>query len=275
MSIGGIGNSNMGMMLQQIQKFTSGKANIQKADIEQAKDAIQKTSGNSGNQFESLLKDFDKIDTNGDGISFKELQNHQKAEQQAQPVTSQQESQPSSSDGKIVIEIKSDKGISKQDLKKIISAIQNAGQKVPGKLKDMLSSFDSIDSNQDGKLSGNEIQNQQNQQANPLKNLFNKIKSGKGISKQDLQNALNSFSQIDSNQDGTATPNEILGKNQVPEASSAETSPNSQLNISDIFSKFVDKLKQNGNTGNVFSAQISQYSRFSLSATSKQFSNVG
>lgn len=64
---------NINSIRQQFQMFKSGKVNIQKADLTALKSSLGTSASKASTGIDALLGSFDQIDTNKDGISFQEL----------------------------------------------------------------------------------------------------------------------------------------------------------------------------------------------------------
>ena len=155
----------------QMQQFRSGKVNLQKTDLQamqqgttQAKEQTQST-----NPFDTLLAAFDEIDTNQDGISIDELKSY--ASENGMPEGGpQQGGKPAGPPPGPPPSMASELGqsamggaggmpesVSKDDLLQIQSDMESEGIEVPEQLSDMISNFESLDTDQDGKVSIDEM----------------------------------------------------------------------------------------------------------------------
>jgi Ca2+-binding EF-hand superfamily protein len=208
MSIGGISSSNLSLMQQQIQSFRSGKTNIQKEDLEKLQSQTGGVQNSGTDPFSALLENFDQIDTNGDGISFEELTGHRP---------------PPDGPGKEIFEkMKSGQGVSREELEAALSDMKSGGKKVSGKFSEMLSSFDSLDTNKDGQV----------------------------------------------------TKEEMMAKMQGERAAFSMQMPTSETDIIEIFENYLNNKDKDESSNNLFKSQIQQYSNFSQSVEADRFSGI-
>ncbi|MBU1106023.1 MAG: hypothetical protein KKB51_05085 [Candidatus Riflebacteria bacterium] len=162
----GISSVSGSSIWTQMQQFQSGKTNLQKEDLQQLTQQTQQTTPNQSqgtSPLDSLLAAFDKIDKNQDGISIDELKSF--IAENGMPGNSQK-TPPSGPPPSIMVELKlqpmggADKkteSISKEQLVEIQNQMESQGIEVPEKLSQMISNFDSLDANQDSKLSADEM----------------------------------------------------------------------------------------------------------------------
>lgn len=150
----------------QMQQFKSGQIKLQKEDLQQMQQQVEQTQTQSASPFGSLLEAFDQIDQNQDGISIDELESY--ASENGMPeggdrppqgpppgpppsMMGELRSQQSGGPGKM------QKGVSKDELLDIQSQMENQGMEVPDKLSQLISNFDSLDTDQDGTVSIDEM----------------------------------------------------------------------------------------------------------------------
>lgn len=154
---------NFNSMRTQMQQFRSGEKNLQKADLEQ----IQSQMGSSpttgaANLFSSALESFDQIDQNKDGISADELKAF--TEENGIEIPRKPSGPPPSMMMELGGAMGGKKGpppppqsMSKDDLLEIQSQMEQQGVEVPDELSSLISSFDTLDTNQDGEISIDEL----------------------------------------------------------------------------------------------------------------------
>jgi len=165
MSVSGIsGNS----VWTQIQQFKAGKVNLQKSDLEKiqqqaAQEQSQTQSGQAANPFDTLLAAFDEIDQDQNGISIDELKSYA-SENGMTAGGPGQGGRPEGPPPSMMSELGQANGaggspesVSKDELLEIQSQMEAEGMEVPEQLSQMISNFDSLDTNQDGKVSIDEM----------------------------------------------------------------------------------------------------------------------
>lgn len=199
MSISGIGSSNLSFLSQQMQNFKTGKSNIQKEEIEQVQSQMGDVQSPISDMFSSLLESFDEVDANGDGLSFEELTEFAKTQGSE---GSDRQKRPQGAGGPSGKE-----GVSLTESEDVQSETASSGPPSPPASEDTTSTFDSLDTNQDGKVSMSEI---------------------------------------------------MANIQQEREAFDAQ-SASSEVNVSDIFNKFLEDNGQENKTNNLFKNLISQY----------------
>ena len=160
----------------QMQQFKAGKVNLQKSDLEKiqqqaAQEQSQTQSSQSANPFDALLAAFDEIDQDQNGISIDELKSYasengmtaggpgQGGRPEGPPLGPPPGPPPS-----MMSELGQANGaggppesVSKDELLEIQSQMEAEGMEVPEQLSQMISNFDSLDTNQDGKVSIEEM----------------------------------------------------------------------------------------------------------------------
>ena len=156
----------------QMQQFKAGKVNLQKSDLEKiqqqaTQEQSQTRSGQSANPFDALLAAFDEIDQDQNGISIDELKSYASengmtaggAGKGGRP-----EGPPPGPPPSMMSELGQANGaggppesVSKDELLEIQSQMEAEGMEVPEQLSQMISNFDSLDTNQDGKVSIDEM----------------------------------------------------------------------------------------------------------------------
>ncbi|OGK05260.1 MAG: hypothetical protein A2W80_07025 [Candidatus Riflebacteria bacterium GWC2_50_8] len=154
----------------QMQQFRSGKTNLQKSDLEQ----MQQQAAQAQNQtqaaspFDALLEAFDDIDANQDGISIDELKSYASANgipEGGPEGGSRPAGPPPGPPPSMAGELGQHQGgpgrmpesVTKDELLEIQSQMEAEGMEVPEQLSMMISDFDSLDTNQDGKVSIDEM----------------------------------------------------------------------------------------------------------------------
>ncbi|HOY65656.1 MAG TPA: hypothetical protein PLP29_02145 [Candidatus Ozemobacteraceae bacterium] len=183
MSISGIQSSGIDSLRDRFQQFQAGRANLQKADLAELKDRLTAKGEPAASGVDSLIQAFDKIDANRDGISADELEAY--AGQSGSPAPSGESAPPSRS---ITINIsplaldgnagsnpsaqaaggsapagqpgeggQASSGVTMGLLVNIKVQMQNSGQQVPSQISDAISAFGSLDQDQDGKISLDEL----------------------------------------------------------------------------------------------------------------------
>jgi len=151
-----------------MQQFQTGKAKLQKADLEQM---LQQTTGTQSqsqtqkaNPFDSMLSAFDEIDKNQDGISIDELESYASENGMVQG-TGRPPGPPPGPPPSMMSELgpkqggagKMSESVSKEELLNIKTQMESESMDVPEQLSNMISNFDSLDTNQDGKVSIDEM----------------------------------------------------------------------------------------------------------------------
>jgi len=173
----------------QLQQFQSGKTKLQKEDLQQLTQQTTQNQAQGTSPFDSLLDAFDEIDKNQDGISIDELKSY--VAENGMP-EGQQNASPSGSPLSIMVELKlqpmgesgkKPESISKEQLIEIQDQMESQGIEVPEELSQLISNFDSLDTNQDSKLSTDEMMASSEQKTvssadsteNKLQELLNQI----------------------------------------------------------------------------------------------------
>ncbi|MBF0500441.1 MAG: hypothetical protein HQM09_09930 [Candidatus Riflebacteria bacterium] len=182
MTISGISNSDVSKLRDQFQQFRSGKANLQKTDLSEIQKMLS-AGGASGSKastgIDNLLTSFDDIDKNKDGISFQELTDFAKSKGLSLPGNEAKTQGKGGHHGgmhrlgkgefrpvipgEVQPDAQSDKSVpqslSKDDLVAMKDKIEKNGQKTLSGLTDLINSFDVADTNKDGQISQQELQN--------------------------------------------------------------------------------------------------------------------
>ena len=151
-----ISSVSVNSMFAQMQQFKSGKTNLQKADLQKMQEQVGQTQTQGASPFDALLENFDKIDTNQDGISIDELKSF--AKENGMPERAQKLPRPSGPPPSMMSELgpmakEKPESVSKEDLLKLQSQLESQGTEVPSQLSQLIANFDSLDTNQDGKVS--------------------------------------------------------------------------------------------------------------------------
>lgn len=162
----------------QIQQFQSGKTKLQKEDLQQLQQQTAPDQTQGASPFDELLAAFDEIDTNQDGISIDELQSYAAENGMAE---GGRKAPPSGPPPSMMGELgqKPPQGgpggpggpggmpesVSKEELMAIQSDMESQGMEVPEKLSELISNFDSLDTDQDGKVSIEEMMAGEEQEA--------------------------------------------------------------------------------------------------------------
>lgn len=156
----------------QMQQFKAGKVNLQKSDLEKiqqqaAQEQSQTQSSQSANPFDALLAAFDEIDQDQNGISIDELKSYASENGMTAGGPGQggrPEGPPPGPPPSMMSELGQTQGagrppesVSKDELLEIQSQMEAEGMEVPEQLSQMISNFDSLDTNQDGKVSIDEM----------------------------------------------------------------------------------------------------------------------
>jgi Ca2+-binding EF-hand superfamily protein len=145
MNVGSVGTSSYLYSLNgtSTKATQSGKTNLSKEDLSSMESQIESL----GIEVPSLLKDiasnFDKIDTNGDGISSDEMQAYAKANGLSLPTQRKHHS---------------DEAMTKDDLIKMLDQMKESGDSNADVISAAIDGFDAADTNKDGKISLDEMQ---------------------------------------------------------------------------------------------------------------------
>ncbi|HNW34445.1 MAG TPA: EF-hand domain-containing protein [Candidatus Ozemobacteraceae bacterium] len=198
MSTGGISSSDVSSLRDRFQQFQSGQARLQKEDLTQLKDKLASANDPAAAGVDSLIKAFDKIDTNSDGMSADELDAYANA---AGSRSAAEDSSPASRSITINIsplvldggetagagrpphgpggaqrgaggpppmgqdapqtraaqDDQESSGVTSGLLVNIKVQMQNSGQLASSEDSDALTALSSLDKNQDGKISAEEL----------------------------------------------------------------------------------------------------------------------
>ncbi len=154
-----------------IQQFQTGKSKLQKEDLQQLQQLQQQQSeqtAQTASPFDELLAAFDDIDQDQDGISLDELQSY--AAQNGMPEGAKKgppPGPPPSMAGELGGAQMGGKAppppsempqsVSKDELMQVQADMESQGMDVPEKLTQMISDFDSLDTDKDGKVSIEEM----------------------------------------------------------------------------------------------------------------------
>lgn len=156
----------------QMQQFKAGKVNLQKSDLEKiqqqaAQEQSQTQTSQAANPFDALLAAFDEIDQDQNGISIDELKSYASENGMTAGGPGQggrPEGPPPGPPPSMMSELGQANGagvppesVSKDELLEIQSQMEAEGMEVPEQLSQMISNFDSLDTNQDGKVSIDEM----------------------------------------------------------------------------------------------------------------------
>ena len=142
MSIGSVGSSFSNIQAR-FQSFQSGKTNITKDDLKNIQSEFTAHGKKAPKEFDELSKNFDKIDTNGDGISSKELSSYAKSQGASIPSSGF----PGSG---------TPPAMTKDDLIAMQSKMAQLGGQAPKGLDKLIGNFDKY-AGSDGKLSADEF----------------------------------------------------------------------------------------------------------------------
>jgi len=204
MSIGGISSSDVGSLRDRFQQFQSGQTKLQKEDLVELKDKLASANDPAASGVDSLMKAFDKIDTNSDGMSVEELDAYSKATGSqatagnstpaARSITinisplalgGNEEagagrprgpggpggaggpppaggSPPANQDVQEALSAQSEQessGITTGLLVNIKVQLHNSGQQIPSEASDAATALSNLDTDQDGKISVEELMN--------------------------------------------------------------------------------------------------------------------
>ena len=146
MSVGNVGSS-LSSMQDRFKSFQSGKSNITKSDLEDIQSKFKSSGKSAPKVLEDLSKKFDKIDTNGDGISINELKSYG----QGRGITIPTGFPPQAYGGE-----GAPKDLSKDDLVAMQSKMSQMMGKAPEGMDKLISNFDKY-AGEDGKLSVDEF----------------------------------------------------------------------------------------------------------------------
>ena len=148
MTINGI--SSINGYADRLKAFQSGQANIQKSDLQAVEDKLKSTDPTKAAKIDQLIQSFDKIDTNGDGISAQEFSTYQKSQgATARPAGGHHHHHGGG---------KGAKPVTKDDLVSLQNQIQSDGGTAPDGLSTLINSFDQADTDKDGAISATEFQ---------------------------------------------------------------------------------------------------------------------
>lgn len=115
--------------------------NISKDDLTQAQAALAQTGADS-KKIDSLLDNYDKIDTNGDGISLSELQTYDRTKM----IKGQAEGRGSPP------------ALTKEQMEEMAANSPDSDDGMAAAFKEVLANFDTADTDKDGKVSFEEFQ---------------------------------------------------------------------------------------------------------------------
>lgn len=173
MSIGSV--SSLNSFRTQMHQFQTGQKNLQKSDLETMQAQKSEAQSQGVDPFAAILEAFDEIDQNQDGISIDELQTY--AEERGIDVEKQRPIGPPPS---MAMELggaqgtppqggrppgpppgpppgEGASGITMEELAGIQSELEEQGMEVPDELASLISAFDSLDTNQDGEVTLQEM----------------------------------------------------------------------------------------------------------------------
>lgn len=177
MSIGSVSSYNS--FRTQMRQFQTGQKNLQKTDLETIQAQKSESQSQGVDPFAAILEAFDEIDQNQDGISIDELQSY--AEEKGVDVARQRPMGPPPS---MAMELggarqgrngppqgvppqgappsgpppgEGSSGITMEELTGIQSELEEQGLEVPDELASLISAFNSLDTNQDGEVTLEEM----------------------------------------------------------------------------------------------------------------------
>lgn len=75
-SVQGSSTSDVNTVAQQLQDFKDGKVNISKSDLKKSAASVMTQGQKPSDSVIDIIDSYEKIDTNGDGISYKELESY-------------------------------------------------------------------------------------------------------------------------------------------------------------------------------------------------------
>jgi hypothetical protein len=151
MSVGSVGSSSFSYSLSGLNNQTEKtRKTITKDDLSKM-EAQMKASGQTVPDFLSVMEaNFDEIDTNGDGASFDEMQTYAKANGLKLQPPPKGPVQGGNGDGP--------PSLAMDDLVKMRDEMAAAGDSAADGLNQVINQFDSADTDQDGKISFEEMQ---------------------------------------------------------------------------------------------------------------------
>lgn len=249
MGMSGIAGGDLRLVREQFQQFKSGKFNLQKTDLNDLKKALGTADSKASSGLDGLLASFDQIDTNQDGISFKELVDFTRA-QGAAPAgggggSSAVEGNCAQCTGcgkcgkagsvqdASMVQGSGQRGkhggkhgsvfdlppISVDDLNSYKDQLIKDGKEVPPELDELISSFDSIDGDKSGKISFQEVRDYLKKTApqpetvslskDDLNNLQDKITKKGKDVPAELKDLIANFDSIDADKSGKINYDEV------------------------------------------------------------------
>lgn len=149
----------------QMQQFKAGKSKLQKEDLQQLQQQAGQTQSQGASPFDSLLEAFDEIDKDQNGISIDELKSYASETGmpqggQGMPPKGPPPGPPPSMMGELGAGQRPGsmpESVTRDELLEIQSQMESQGMDVPEQLSQMISNFDSLDTDQDGKVSIDEM----------------------------------------------------------------------------------------------------------------------
>lgn len=176
----------------QIQQFQAGKTKLQKEDLQKMQEqvAATQTQSQSASPFEALLGAFDEIDKDQDGISIDELKSYASETAgtegtERRPPKGPPPGPPPSMAGELGQSQAMGKSggmpesVSKDELLEIQAQMESQGMEVPEKLSDLIAKFDSLDTDQDGKVSIEEMMAGEESESQTSQNSESSVESQK------------------------------------------------------------------------------------------------
>lgn len=153
MSIGSVSSSDIRSLQDRFRQFQSGQTNLQKTDLTKLKDTLSSAGHPAAEDVGSVLQQFDRIDTNKDGMSIGELDAYSKSQ------GAQKSERKSESSRSITINISP---VFLDGAQPSASNNASAGQGSQGAqessgMSELESLLKSLDSNKDGKISLEEL----------------------------------------------------------------------------------------------------------------------
>jgi hypothetical protein len=148
MNISSLGSSSLySTSATSSRNFRSTQETVSKDDLSQLASDLKSSGTEASNLLQTLQTNFEKIDTNGDGISFDELQAYAKANGLTLPKG------PARGDMQ-----GTPPALSKDDLTKMRDDIAADDSEAADGLTQVINNFDDADTNQDGEISFDEMQ---------------------------------------------------------------------------------------------------------------------
>lgn len=214
MGMSGISGSDIRLLKDQFQQFKQGKFNLQKNDLNDLKTSLGGAGSKTTAGVDGLLASFDQIDTNADGISFKELVDFTRAKNKP-PVEETEKTEETRrrprSGGRHGHGLDLPP-VSLDDLNAYKDKLTAEGKEVPPELTELIAGFTAIDGDKDGQVSFDEVRTYLKQTApqteqtglskDELVELKDKIAATSEKASSNLDSLISGFGAADTNKDG-------------------------------------------------------------------------